>query len=157
MCFDVLYVKSCQHSDIMAYLLLIFSLHMASNSGRTTILGSLILFSTNVAPIYNTWMAANRRPILTVSNPTPNGNHAAGLLTAAKSNAAVVLPKIPFQYNDVTKGRVQITLLQRISQSGIVLVNAYFYHSEGMSEAQQICECNQAPNLALINICLLYL
>ena len=71
---------------------------------------------------YNMWMEAGRRPVLTVSNTTAKGNQSAGLLTAAKSNAAVVLPKIPFQCNEITRGRVQVTLMKRIAQSGVVLV-----------------------------------
>ena len=63
---------------------------------------------------YNTWTAAGRRPVLTVSNTTASGN---------QSNVAVILPKIPFQHNEITRGRVQVTLLQRVSQSGIVLVS----------------------------------
>ena len=39
---------------------------------------------------YNKWTAAGRRPVLTVSNTNPTGNSTAGLLTAAKSSAAIM-------------------------------------------------------------------
>ena len=83
---------------------------------------------------YNLWVETGRRPVLTVSNTTVKGNQSAGLVTTAKSNAAVVLPKIPFQCNEITRGRVQATLKKRVAQSGIVLINAYFYDSEGLSD-----------------------
>ena len=82
----------------------------------------------------NLWKDCARRAILTTSSMNTNGNTTAGLVTTAKSNAAITIPNKVVSHNAATRNRMNFCMMHRVAQTGVVMANAYLYHSEGLSD-----------------------